>query len=94
MLSGDASYLGDVVVLELVDVPDDLALVRADRREQKQVLQVLVVAERRWLDDDLLEQLDELDRHVGGQEGFDGDRHIVRVGALRNGRGHDLHGNE
>ncbi len=43
------------------------------------VLQVLVVGERRRFDDDLLE---EFDGEISRDEGLDGDRYIVGVGAL------------
>lgn len=64
--------LRDVVVLQLVDVPDNLALVGANGSEQEQVLQVLVLAERWWLNDDLLEDLDELHGKIRVQERLDG----------------------
>ena len=46
MVNSDLRNLSDVVVLELVDVPNDLALVSANGSEHEQVLEVLVVAER------------------------------------------------
>ena len=49
VLDRDLGDLCNVVVLELIDVADDLALVRADRSEHEQVLQVAVVAEGRRL---------------------------------------------
>ena len=90
MLNRDPGDLGGVVVLELVDVANDLALVRADGCQHQQVLEVAVVAERRWLQDDLLQQLDELERQVSSQECLDSDRDIVGVGALGQRRCHDL----
>ena len=83
MLGRNPGDIRDVVVGELIDVAHDLALVRADSSEHQQVLQVLVLAERRRLKDDLLEQLDKLNRQVGGQEGLDRDRDIVGVCAFR-----------
>ena len=83
--------LADVVVLELVDVANDLALVCADRGKHQQVLEILVVAERRRLQDDLLKKLNELNREVRRQESLDSDRDIIRVSALRKRCGNDLY---
>ena len=55
MLGSDLRDLGGIVVLQLVDVPDDLALVRTDGSEEQEVLEITVVAERRGFDYDLLE---------------------------------------
>ena len=90
VLDGDLRDLGDVVVLELVDVADDLALVRTDSRQHEQVLEVAVVVEGRGLKDDLLKQLDELQRQVGSEESLDGGRDIVGVGALGQCGSHNL----
>ena len=86
----DPCNVGNVVVGELVDVAHDLALVGTNRGKHQQVLQVLVLAERRRLQDDLLEQLNQLDRKVCRQERLDGDRNIVRICAFRNGGCDDL----
>ena len=90
VLDGDLRDLGDVVVLELVDVADDLALVRTDSCQHEQVLEVAVVVEGRGLKDDLLKQLDELQRQVGSEESLDGGRDIVGVGALGQCGSHNL----
>lgn len=62
MFSRNPGNVTSIIVLELVDVADDLALVSSDGREKHQVLQIFIVAEWRWLEYDLLEQLDQLDR--------------------------------
>ena len=90
VLDGNLGDLGDVVVLELVDVADDLALVRTDSCQHEQVLEVAVVVEGRGLKDDLLKQLDELQRQVGSEESLDGGRDIVGVGALGQCGSHNL----
>ena len=90
VLDGNLGNLGDVVVLELVDVADDLALVRTDSCQHEQVLEVAVVVEGRGLKDDLLKQLDELQRQVGSEESLDGGRDIVGVGALGQCGSHNL----
>ena len=90
MVNSDLRNLSDIVVLELVDVPNDLALVSANGSEHEQVLEVLVVAERRRLNDNLLEDLNELDRKVSCDESLDGHRDIIRVGALGKGSRDDL----
>ena len=82
MLGSDLRDFGGVVVLQLVDVPDDLALVRTDGSEEQQVLEITIVAEGRGLDDYLLQQFDELQRKIGFEEGMDGNRNIVRISAL------------
>ena len=38
VVDGDLRDLLDVVVVQLIDIPDDLALIRANSREHKQVL--------------------------------------------------------
>ena len=48
----------------------------------RSVLEIAVVAEGRSFNDDLFEQLDQLQREVGFDEGMDGNRDVVRVGAL------------
>jgi len=55
MLGSDLWDLGDVVVLQLVDVSDDLALVCTDGCKKQEVLEVTVVAEGGRLDDYLLQ---------------------------------------
>ena len=55
MVSRNLGNVTGIVVLQLVDVPDDLSFVRADGGKEQKVLQVLVVAERRFLNDDLLQ---------------------------------------
>ena len=82
VLGSDLGDLCGVVVLQLVDVPDNFALVRTDSSEEEEVLEIAVVAEGRSFNDDLFEQLDQLQREVGFDEGMDGNRDVVRVGAL------------
>ena len=72
MVRGDLGNLTCIVVLQFIDVADDLAFVGTNRGEEKQILQILVVTERRGLDDDFLQKLTEFDRKVSGQESFDG----------------------
>jgi hypothetical protein len=55
MLGSDLRDLGGIVVLQLVDVSDDLALVRTDGSKEQEVLEIAVIAEGRGFDDDLLE---------------------------------------
>ena len=45
VLSGNTGDISGIIVLELVDVTNNLALVRTDGSEQQKVLEVLVVAE-------------------------------------------------
>lgn len=57
-----SSYLRDlcsIIVLQLVNIPDDFALVCTNGSEKQEVLEIAVVAKRRRLDDDLFEQFDE-----------------------------------
>lgn len=55
MLDSDLRDLSGIVVLQLVDISDDLSLVRTDSSKEHEVLEIAVVAEGRGLDDDLLE---------------------------------------
>lgn len=79
-----------IVILKLVNIVDDLALVRTDCGEHEKVLKGLVVTEGGGLENDLFQQLDELDGEIGREESFDGHRNIVRVGAFRKSGGNDL----
>lgn len=92
VLGGNLCNVGSIVVLQLVDVTDDLALIGADCSKEEKILQVLVVAEGGWLDNDLLKQLNELNREVGGDECPDGDGNIVWVSGLGNSSGRNLIG--
>jgi len=58
MLGSNARNVVGIIVLEFVDVANNLALIGADGSEKEKVLQVLVVAERRRLNDNLLQELD------------------------------------
>lgn len=55
MLGSDLWDLRGVVVLQLVNVPNDLSLVCTDGGEKEEVLEVAVVAEGSRFDDDLFE---------------------------------------
>jgi len=90
MLGSDLRDLCGIVVLQLVDVSDNLSLVRTDSGKEHEVLEIAVVAEGRGLDDDLLEQFDKLQRKVGFEEGMDGDGNIVRVSTLWQDGGNNL----
>jgi len=82
MLGSDLRDLGGIIILQLVDVSDDFTLVCTDGSKEQEVLKIAVVAEGRGLDDDLLQQLDELQREICFQEGMNRNGDIVRVGAL------------
>ncbi|GJC99267.1 hypothetical protein ColKHC_08093 [Colletotrichum higginsianum] len=82
--------VGSAEVVQAVDVVHNLTLVCLGSGEEKQVLEVGVVAERRRLQDDLLEQLNELEREIGGKEGGDSLGDLGRVGGLGNGGGSHL----
>lgn len=90
VFGGDLGNFTSIVVLELVDVANDLALISADCGQEEQILQVLVVAEGGGLNDDLLQKFDELNREICLQEGPDGDRNIVGICALGKGSGDEL----
>jgi len=91
MLDGNACNFRDVVVSELLDITDDFALVRTDRSEQEEVLEVLVLAEGRGFEDNLFQEFNEFNGKVGSQERLDGDRYIVCICTLRHGSRDDLH---
>jgi hypothetical protein len=90
MLDGDRCDLVDIEALDLLNVSHHFALVGPNGSKEEELLEVAVVAEGRWLEDDLLEELDELDRQVGRQKRLDSDRHVLRVLRLRDSRGNDL----
>lgn len=83
MLGCNLSNFHVVVILELVNVANNFTLICPNSSQEKQVLQILVLAEWRWFDDDLLQQLNELDREVSSQEGLDSYRYVVGIGRLR-----------
>jgi len=91
MLDGNACNFCDIVVSEFLNVAEDFALVRTDRSEQEEVLEVFVLAEGRGLEDDLLQEFDEFNGKVGRQERLDGDRYIVCICRLGHGSRDDLH---
>ncbi|PNY29194.1 Uncharacterized protein TCAP_00893 [Tolypocladium capitatum] len=78
------------VSVQLVDVVHHTRLVCLGGGEQEQVLQVLVVTEGRRLQNNLLEELNKLQRQVVLEEGGDRNGDLGRVGGLGNGRGVDL----
>jgi hypothetical protein len=90
VLGCDLRNLFRIVVLKFINIANNLALVGTDGSEHKQILEVFILVERRRLKDDFLQQLNELNGKVGGQESFNSDRHIVRVSALWKGRSNDL----
>jgi hypothetical protein len=61
MISDD---LPGIVILQLVDVANNLTLLGANGCQKEQVLQVLVVAERRWLNNYLPQRLDQLNGKI------------------------------
>ena len=81
---------GPVEVVQAVDVVLHARLVGLDRRDDQQVLQVVVVAEAAGLEDDLLQQLDQLRLQPGCHEGLDRHRHLLRVLRLWQSRRHHL----
>lgn len=90
LLDGDPRDLLGVVVLKLVDVPNNLALVGSDGRQEQKVLERPVVRERRGLEDNFLEQLHQLGREVVVDKGLDGDGDVIGVSRLRHGGRDDL----
>lgn len=90
MIRSNLGDFGSIVVLQLVDVPDNLAFVCTDSSEEQQVLEIPVITERRRLNNDLLQKLNKLKREVGSQEGLDGDGDIIWVRTLRQSGCDDL----
>ena len=91
VLGGNLRNLTDVVVFEFVDIVNDLALVRPDCRQHEEILEVLIIREWRWLEDDLLQQFNELNRQISRNESLDGHGDVIGVGALGQSSGDDLH---
>jgi len=84
---GDLAHGGSVEVVEPRDVVGHAALVGLDRGDDEQILQVVVVGERRVGEQhDLLEQLDQLRLQARGHEGLHCHRDLLRVAALGQGR--------
>ncbi|CAI6082879.1 unnamed protein product [Clonostachys chloroleuca] len=79
-----------VVVVELVDVVHDASLVSLGSREEEEILEILVVAEWRGLQNNLLQQLNKFKRKIVLKEGRDGDRYLGWVTSLWNGGSGDL----
>jgi hypothetical protein len=55
MLSSNSSNFSGVVIVELVDIANNLAFISAYGSQQEEVLKILVLAERRGLDDNILQ---------------------------------------
>lgn len=72
MIRRNLGNLPGVVVLELVDIANDLALVCADCSQEQKVLEVTVVAKWRGLDDNLLKKFDQLNWEISREERLDG----------------------
>jgi len=89
-LDTDVGNLIGGEVVEPVDVVHDTRLVRLSSGKYEQVLEVLVVAKGRRLQDDLLQQLDQLRREIGIQEARHGLRNLGGVRRLGNGGRDDL----
>mmetsp|Transcript_29299 Transcript_29299/g.55358 ORF Transcript_29299/g.55358 Transcript_29299/m.55358 type:complete len:1135 (-) Transcript_29299:64-3468(-) len=87
---GDLGNLRSVEVVQPVDVLHDLVLITLDSCQNKQVLQVLVVGELGSLQDDTVEELNELEGQLGGEEGLDGGGNLVGVLGLGEGGLDDL----
>ena len=90
MLGSDLRNLCDVVVLQLVNVPNDLALICPDGGKKQEVLEIAVVTEGRRLDYDLFEQFNELQGKISFDEGMDGDGHVIGISALWQDSGNNL----
>lgn len=90
MFDSNSCDLLGVITVELVDVVNYLALVRSNGRKKEEILQVAVVTEGGWLQNDLLEHFDEFKWQVGLHEGFDGAGDIIGVGAFRDCGGSNL----
>ena len=90
LLDSDPGDLVRIVVLELADVSDDFPLVGSNGGEEEEVLESSVVRERRRLEDDLLQELDQLGRKIVVDEGLDGDRDVVGIGGFGDSGGDDL----
>ena len=90
MVDSNFCDLLDVVVFELVDVVDHLAIVGADSSRHHQVLKLLVVRKRRSLQNNLLLQFNELDWKISRHECPDGHGDIVGVSIFWKGGGNNL----
>ena len=76
---GNVGNVGSVVVVQACDVLHDARAVGLDGGQDEQVLEVAVLGEQRVVKNDLLQELDEFVGQVGGHEGLDGGRHLIRV---------------
>mmetsp|Transcript_34688 Transcript_34688/g.90757 ORF Transcript_34688/g.90757 Transcript_34688/m.90757 type:complete len:398 (-) Transcript_34688:1395-2588(-) len=79
-----------IVVVQAVDVVHDARLVGLDRRQDQEVLQVLVLAEIGVVQDYFLKELDQLGGKLGFYEGLHGDGDLVRIRRLWQRSAHDL----
>ena len=81
-VDGNIRNLGGIVVVEFLDVIPDAGRIGFDGCENHEVLQMLVLAEGRWFEDNLFEQLDQLIWQVGVQECLDGNGDIIWIRAF------------
>lgn len=90
VLGGDLGNFIRIVVLQLVDVANDFALVSAHSREEQEVLQVAVLAEGGWFDNDFLQELNQLNGEICLDKRLDSDGNIIRVCAFGESGGDNL----
>src|SRR5579859_388716 len=89
-VDGNVGDFRIIVVVQLLDIFADTSTVSLDCGENQEILQVLIFAEWRWFEDDLLEQFNQLIRQIGIQECLYSDRDIIGIRAFGNCGSSDL----
>ena len=88
--SSNPSDLVNIVSVESVDVAHNLALVGTDGGQEEKVLQALVIAEWRRLDDNLFQEFNQLVGQIVLHESLDSNRNVVGTSAFGDSDSYDL----
>jgi hypothetical protein len=75
----NVSELNSIVVIKSVDVVHHTPSLRADSSQNQEVLEISVSSEVRVVEDDTLEEVNELARELGFDEGADGSGDLIDI---------------
>ena len=85
VLNGNFGNVRNFVVLKLINVSNDFAFVSTNCSKKKKVLEVFVVAEWRWLDNNFLQELNQFNRKIGLKKSLDSYGDVIRISTFWEG---------